>query len=285
MQIQCVVVLYERSPDESETLQSLQKLASSHGELVQQLSLLIYDNSSRASEMPSPHLGAVPLSYVHNPSNPGVAAAYQYARDQANSANLEWLLLLDQDTNLTAEFLSELIATLAHQPAAEIGAIVPRLIREGNVLSPQRIGNYHNLPIASDLQGRSPDPITALNAGACIRVSAFPRPDALTSRFPLDYHDHAMFFTLQKEGYGIHVLRSSLRHQLSLKSLDQEMSLSRYTKVLQAECRFVQATGWGGGMLVHRLRLLKRAAGQVASLENKQFAWCSVKAAVGLGAA
>ena len=52
-----------------------------------------------------------PIHYVHDPSNGGLASAYNYALARAESEEREWLLLLDQDTSLTAEFISELVET------------------------------------------------------------------------------------------------------------------------------------------------------------------------------
>ena len=66
----------------------------------------------RVSKWPA----SFPIHYVHDPSNGGLAPAYNFALEHAESEGREWLLLFDQDTSLTVDFLVELVtlATTLH---------------------------------------------------------------------------------------------------------------------------------------------------------------------------
>ena len=79
-----------------------------------------------------------PTHYVHDPSNGGLASAYNFALARAESEEREWLLLLDQDTSLTREFLFELLeaANSFARFSFEVAAIVPKLLVNGIVYSP-----------------------------------------------------------------------------------------------------------------------------------------------------
>ena len=74
---------------------------------------------------------AFPIHYVHDPSNGGLASAYNFALARAESEEREWLLLLDQDTSPTREFIVELLEAAASLHARpDVAAIVPKLTGE-----------------------------------------------------------------------------------------------------------------------------------------------------------
>ena len=72
--------------------------------LSQKFSLLLYDNSP---EPQTPLPSSLPVTYEHDASNRGLAYAYNYALKRAAELQIEWLLLLDQDTGVTREYLME----------------------------------------------------------------------------------------------------------------------------------------------------------------------------------
>src|SRR5271163_1430995 len=122
--ILAIVVLYQRAPSESEAFSSLIRILNADSEAAKFFSLILYDNS------PQPHHQersvGFPFSYKHDPSNGGLVPAYNHALRRAEEMGSQWLLLLDQDTVLTLEFLEELIACAkALQTRPEIASIVP----------------------------------------------------------------------------------------------------------------------------------------------------------------
>ena len=105
-----------------------------------------------------------------------------------------------------------------------------------------------------------------------VAIGRFPR------EYWLDFLDHIMFHRLQEAGGLVLVLNVVIEHRLSLHNLEAEMDLERYANVLSAEWRFVRETGSGGGHLVHRLRLLKRALSHTIKLRNKNYAVKTLRA-------
>src|ERR1700722_5969528 len=133
--ILAVVVLYNCELSRSHSLSSLIELLNANPELARRFSLIVYDNSPQAQ---SPVSGAdFPTHYVHDPTNGGLASAYNFALARAEAEAREWLLLLDQDTTLTRDFLFELIETSsALQTTPEAAAIGPKLVVGGGIHSP-----------------------------------------------------------------------------------------------------------------------------------------------------
>jgi hypothetical protein len=104
-----------------------------------------------------------------------------------------------------------------------------------------------------------------------MRVQAVIRAGGFPAEYWLDYLDHVMFHRLQAAGGRVMVLDVSIEHRLSLQNLESEMTLERYANVLSAEWKFIKETGSGGGPLVHRLRLIRRAL-SFLKLRNKRYA-------------
>ncbi len=94
-----VIVLYNCELAQSLSFSSLLQIVNANPELAKHLSLILYDNSPQ----PQSHATSAgfPTCYIHDPSNGGLAAAYNFALARAESEEREWLLLLDQDTTLT----------------------------------------------------------------------------------------------------------------------------------------------------------------------------------------
>jgi GT2 family glycosyltransferase len=271
-QIQCVVVLYKNTLLESSTVRSLIDYCTQHDGFAQRISLLVYDNSPLRAETNFSGFSFGVFEYRHDTQNGGLAAAYNCALSIARSRKLDWLLLLDQDTFIEVDFLSVLMREICNSPPTDVCAIVPKLARNGIVLSPQVVGKLRNYPIDPKALGLYPKPLAVLNSGACIRVRALVDVGGFPQKYWLDYLDHIVFHRLQATGCRIVILDVVIQHHLSFMNLEVEMSIQRYTDMLSAEWMFVRETGWGGGTFIHRLRLLKRSMNHLISLRDKNYA-------------
>jgi GT2 family glycosyltransferase len=278
--IQCVVVLYKCSLDESKTLQSLAEFCRRQNSLAQQIALLIYDNSHRPEPTELDRWDCGSVEYRQALANDGLAVAYNYALSMARGAGIEWLLLLDQDTVLNPALFSVLFTTITPRLSSSVCAIVPKLMQEGVMLSPQMVGQFHNYDCSSEFSGIYEKQVTAFNSAACLRVQALVGIGGFPVEYWLDYLDHATFHRLQAAGGRVLILDVTMEHRLSLQSLEAEMDLDRYANVLAAEWRFVRETGTGGGTLIHRLRLLRRSLTHAIKLRNKAYASKTLRAAL-----
>jgi GT2 family glycosyltransferase len=267
--------------DGSRTLQALAEFCRQQNSLAQRVALLIYDNSEHPQPTGLERWNCLSVEYHHAMENTGLAAAYNHALSMARAANIEWLLLLDQDTVLNLAVFSALFAAITPPLSPEICAIVPKLKQEGKFLSPQIVGQFHNRDCPFEFSGVCHEQVTALNSAACMRTQALAAIGGFPSEYWLDYLDHIIFHRLQAAGGRVLVLDVAVEHSLSILKLETEMSLDRYANMLAAEWRFVRDTGSGGGPMIHRLRLLKRSLSQIIRLRNKAYASMTLRAALG----
>src|ERR1700723_2627604 len=119
---------------ESPRLRGLCAALSSEPDLAQSYTVMIWDNSPHA--ITNPQL-PIPFLYHHSKVNLGVSSAYNGAMEYALEHGHPWMLLLDQDTQITSEFL---LAMLRHGlnllPRQEIAAIAPTVRAGRIVISP-----------------------------------------------------------------------------------------------------------------------------------------------------
>ena len=280
IQIACVIVLYKNALTEAKAIQSLIDCCTEQTGLAKQLSVLIYDNSPSAHEVPLIDIPFGVMEYHHDAQNGGLAKAYNYALEGALGRNTEWLIILDQDTVVTASLFTALAREIAVPPPANVIAIVPKLAQNGMVISPQIVGQLRNDSVSARWAGISEKHLTALNSAACLRVSAVVGIGGFPQEYWLDYLDHIMFHRLQAVGGRLMVLDITLQHRLSLLNLEDEMTIERYINMLASEWKFIRETSSAGGSLVHRLRLLKRAFTLYTELNTPGYALKTLRAVI-----
>ncbi len=258
-----VVVLYNCDLSQSQSVSTLLSILNEHRALAKRFSVILYDNSPQAQ---SPAVAVdLPVHYVHDPSNGGLAPAYNLALARAESEGCEWLLLFDQDTSPTLEFMLELV-TLASTLRGEttVAAIVPKLLVNGIVYSPathfidvlRRQFSPRGPNTYDSLLGVQEQRINIYNSASTLRVSALRSIGAFPTEFWLDYLDHTVFHTLFANGYRIYIMRSSLEHHQSDADL-QQLSAWRHSNVLKAQTLFVKRAGNRIDRLLYRIWLLR----------------------------
>ncbi len=270
--VQCVVVLYRIALHESETFQTLSAALREYPTLAARISLLIYDNSPEPQSVELPVDFFAKASYQHDPSNGGLATAYNHALRAAEQAGVPWLWLFDQDTTVVPGLIPATFAAIDTPPPSEVCGIVPKLVQDGVMLSPVAVHRFRYLPMNEGFSGVNPGLLTALNSCACLRVSALRAIGGFPSQYWLDFLDHAVFHRLHEQGGRLLVLDVIIPHRLSTNNLQKESSHRRFDNLLAAEWQFVRETGWGGGSLMHRVRLLKRAVRTLLTLREPAFA-------------
>jgi GT2 family glycosyltransferase len=260
--ILAVVVLYQCELSHSQTFRSLEEILTASPELIERFSLVVYDNSPQPQTVSG---AGLTIHYVHDPSNGGLAAAYNYALAQAESEKREWLLLLDQDTSLTREFIFELLDTAtALQATPKIAAIVPKLVIDGGIHSPatefiEQMRTQFGppkAPVPPDRVGIQQQPLCAYNSGSTLRVSALREIGGFPSEFWLDYLDHAVYRALYVHGYRTHLLLAALAHDASYSDLES-VPFWRLYNVLTAQTLYVVRNGNFVDRLLYRIWLLR----------------------------
>jgi GT2 family glycosyltransferase len=276
--ILAIVVLYGMQAEVSPAYTSLTRLLSVSS--IPAIDLMLWDNNATEQPAPSQFLGI----YRRDTSNPGLARAYREALAEAARRGIPWLLLLDQDTSLTHEYLVEMIAACSRcLEQSEIVALVPRLAQRGVVCSPAyppRLGPSQ--AVLNGISGIASETLHVFNSGAVVRVSALQAIGGFPEDFPIDYLDHATFVQLQRRGGKLYLLDSVLEHQLSSseEGRTDEAFTRRQAQVLDAEQAFYNRYGTAADRIRRRVRLLRACLGRVVRRKERGQTWRMLKSAL-----
>lgn len=288
------VVIYKRSIESSEAIQALLRCLAEDPVLAAGFRVLLYDNSSEAQA--PPEFSAADVCYHHDRLNSGLAVAYNHALRLAVEADIPWLMLLDQDTHVTAEYLHEVLAL---QPVAaqdpRIVAFAPKLagitglrspamdfldsLRRQVILPPWR----QPLIVPPDTYGPQHQRTVAFNSGAVLRTRAVQAMGGFPTAYWLDFLDMAVFHDLYRNGGHLFVMRSTLEHSLSVEEhdfLERSTSLSRHRNILSAMTHYVKSNGTAWERLLHRGWLTRNFFSLVSRRGGRRFALASLSQAI-----
>lgn len=258
--ILAVLVLYKTEPAASPAFVALADMLGRQPALAAALTLLVADNSREPHALPP----GTPALYLHDGSNPGLARRYNHALDLAMEQRAPWLLLLDQDTQLTADYLDELLRlSESLLTRREVAAIVPRLAIGTTIHSPHSPSHRPRAtPYDPQSTGLLPGLIRAYNSGALLRVSALLAVGGFPLNYPLDYLDHATLHRLQSAGGRVYGMHARLQHDMSIYRPERHKDpahAGRHRSQLSAEIRFYREHGTLGERLRHRIDLVRQA--------------------------
>jgi hypothetical protein len=273
VKILAVVVRYQMPLSESPTLQGLCDALSSHPGLARSYTVMIWDNSPEAIAIPQL---AIPFLYRHSKVNLGVSGAYNGAMEYALEHGYPWMLMLDQDTKVTHEFL---VTMLRHShdllPRQEIAAIAPTVRAGRIVVSPMRQrfslrGRSRKYPAGEC--GIAHGEAVAINSGCVMRVAHLRKIGGFSTDFWLDLSDNYVFH--QFFVHGMKVWRAAdveIEHDLSVMDYDRLMTPWRYRNLSYAETAFYDLYKGQIENAVQTLRLVARAIKQQMKYDNPEF--------------
>ena len=138
--------------------------------------------------------------------------------NEAASRGFDWLLLLDQDTSVTHDYLVEALSLARElRDIANIVAVVPKLLQRDRVLSPLLTAQWRKPEsIFQDAYGVLPQRVMVFNSGAMIKTSALQQIGGFPEHFWLDFLDHATFHALQTQVGKVFIMQSTLEHDSSM---------------------------------------------------------------------
>ena len=265
MKITAVVVIYNAPIQSSITISSLNTIAK-HVDF-SDFELIVYDNSSEEQKLGDDFL--FKTTYIHNKENGGLVAAYNYTLDKCAKDNTEWLLLLDQDTELTNEYFLEIKAKLSQiQENKDIVAIVPKIICNDVLISPAilKAGGFLG-KVNINQQGQLFGNITAINSGTLISVKFITSLGKFNARFKVDMLDYWYFHMIYTLGKKVYLLNSVFKHNLSVMNFS-EVSEKRYLSIIQSEIDFFKNYCSVVYYLAFKIRLFFRLIKQTLFLKN-----------------
>jgi GT2 family glycosyltransferase len=270
-QIVAVVVLYKRLPEQSQTIDSLGKVFAGNPELLESIRIILFDNSPQALDQVNL---SFPCDYHHAARNVGTSGAYNYAMEFAEAEQSPWLLLLDQDTTVSAEFLPRMLK-YSHQlrDQTDIGSVVPLIYSHGSLISPRKHGRFNQISLIPPMfSGIYRQKAFAVNSATLMRVSALREIGGYSEDFWLDLSDVYVFQAMYRKGRYLYIAGDlSLQHSITSMDFDNDMAPERYRNFLAAESAYVDLYSSAPERAFHLIRLLARTLRQRRRHRNRVF--------------
>jgi GT2 family glycosyltransferase len=264
VRVLAVIVLYKMLPNESASFRTLRAAMSGLQYGQADIKIVLYDNTPGGQD-----IGVLPagVQYKADFTNGGLATAYNYALSVAEDNGFEWLLTLDQDTNLPIDFLQKLChAAMFVAPMPDVAAIVPRLSSDGRALSPFTLMKRWTLTknIPDGFIGVPLENVYAVNSASMIKVSALKVIGGYDPRFHLDFSDLAIYHRLHRQGLRVFVAGNiRVEHEVSGYDLRRRSSPSRYEDTYRAEEAAYDEWMGSVGRVMLTLRIVHRMVYQL----------------------
>jgi GT2 family glycosyltransferase len=263
-----VVVLYKQELENCKTFKTLKETLFTNELLLKDIELIIYDNSPVEQKINDQQYKNINMKYKHDGRNLGIATAYNYAWSIAKNNGSEWLLLFDHDTEVTDEYIKQVLDL--NERDESVAGVVPKINSAHTMISPVYSDTLRPLQNKRPGEGIQVEPVMAINSGAMIRVSFINQIGGFNTNFPLDYLDHWLFYEIYAKGYKVRVLNVYLEHELSVMDYNT-VSLERYKSIIDSEVNFYRSFK---KELYNsfRIHLGKRFLKQILTVKNKQIA-------------
>ena len=213
-----IVVLYNDDISSSKAIKSLRD--HTVGIEPSRIFLMIYDNSP-IKQFVDIELDLMSIEYIHDPSNPGVSKAYNYAAKRAKEKGYDFILLLDSDTCLDSGFIDAFTSARKRFPDEKIFAPKVRCNRDGSLVSPLKFKNYRGSSLEDKFELSGVLPLatySVINSGIFINVNLLLETGGYDERIKLDFSDHEFLWRVSEVYNHIYLLDCYIDHDLSSKA-------------------------------------------------------------------
>jgi len=261
-----LIVLYKQNLEDSSSYKSLCQNIDS---ISFPYEVLVYNNTP-SIKIPESDFYAV----FNSSENQMLVGAYNYALEVSRKKKFDWLLLLDQDTQLTSQYFLELSNSL-NSVSEGVGAILPSVISANIKISPMILSKFFGpfgikKPYSGTEDLKKTEYVSGINSATILRTKAITKIGGFSKDFPLDFSDHWYFFRLYQLGYSVNCLRVAINHDLSVAKSYNPMGVKRYIQYLEARYLFAKKTSFSV-MLALKLRSIIQCISQLLKKSERKF--------------
>ncbi len=224
-----ILVLFNCNIGDSESYNTIVESLAQENEKAY---LYIYDNSLQNQIINKNDSVWLSVSYVHDSRNSGLGVAYNSGVKLATRLNLEWVVLLDQDTQFPVNFIKKL--NLAIRQYDHIKLFAPMLtLKNGRAFSPTRykykVGHFVKLEEGIlPLKKYSP-----VNSGMVINISAFNEVGGYLDNVKLDFADYQFIERFRKKYMHFYLMDTVAVQNYSKGDKDLQKNLFRFEIYLE----------------------------------------------------
>ena len=211
--IYAAIVIYNKICSESVSIQCLQRWMTP-----EELKIIVFDNST-SDYCNAQFCVEHNFKYLTYHENKGLSFAYNRIIENIQADSDDYVLILDDDTELTEEFLREIVFC----EKKDINLPVVRSIQDGHIFSPSIKKNRIRSIVIQSVNELEGNQITAINSGMVIKASVFESIRYNESLF-LDCVDHDFMDQVNERGYEIKILQSLIFQNLSRQNIKNNES-------------------------------------------------------------
>jgi rhamnosyltransferase len=172
------VVLYNPSDSVFDTILSY---------IDQVAKLYIVDNSDHHNGSLTQKLKQLDkVIYVNNHGNKGIAAALNVGAELALKSGFDFLLTMDQDTDLSANYVSNLMTAFIENDARKIGIIAPPYLKR-----------------SKNETRRLQDILFTMTSGNILNLKAYEKVGPFLNELFIDHVDHEYCLRLNQQGFRV----------------------------------------------------------------------------------
>jgi hypothetical protein len=207
--------------------------------------IYIYDNTDLPDwEVSYNHLPEKQfVSYIHDPTNPGISKAYNNLASTTRKASYTWILFFDQDTEVPVSLITKYLEAIAARPEPVLKA--PTLkTQNGLSVSPcnMRYGVAsplaHLEPGVHSLKGKS-----LLNSGLACSLDLFFKAGGYNEAIMLDFSDHDFIDRARRLTDRFELIDVVCLHGFSDQTAGLESAIARY-KIFRHDLAAATRRSW-----------------------------------------
>lgn len=193
--IRALIVIYNKKIDDSITYNAIKQDDRIH--------IIIYDNSSALyTKYNQEFCQNNKIEYYTQNENVGLSKAYNYVISKLD--NNGYIIIMDDDTKLTKEYLNE-VYKLTEKEDYEI--ILPIVKSNNKIISPANIQFNCRVKNVKKLNRININKITAINSGMVVKLEVYDLVKYNENIF-LDYVDHDFMKQVRNKKYDVKIMNS-----------------------------------------------------------------------------
>ena len=261
------IVMYNKKMSECMSRYSANRLLERH--FVDKTRIIVVDNSEPDFDKDdesdlNDFISAHGIAYIRSGENIGLSKAYnkalEYALHDSADPEKDFLMLLDDDTDLTYDYMHEIY--IAYKQASlddrKTNVITGLIESEGRPMSPlyKFAFSYHEKNCVK-IPGEYKD-LCCISSGMAVRLSVLEKIGGFEESLFLDMIDYTLMYELSRRDLNnVKVVDAHLQQSFSgRQNKDRRTVMNRYRIYTKDFTRYCEITG--KGKLYARLHLFKR---------------------------
>ena len=256
------IVIYNKKSEDIASKKAIQKLREQYD--LDHVRVIIVDNSDRNIKSENEFVSNEGIAYIKNNKNLGLSKAYNkavnYAKHISKDLTNDFILFLDDDTEVPYEYLDKIYKTAeieAHS-SNHINIITGMVTSGTGPMSPTK--GYRFRYKASDYITKPGiyEDITFINSGTAIRLDSILKVNGFNEELFLDMIDYTMAYELMRHGLcRVNVINYKITQSFSGRTkVDKRVLIRRYHIYKKDFEKYCEITGIS--KMFCRMALLKR---------------------------